>query len=160
MSCASVAFLPSLTRLRSLDLYMASEVHLAAEIAAGLPCCSQLTELRLLYAADVTAQHLSQALPHLPLLRSLELARCSALDSLSFLSQCSPLAQPLQSLRLCGPGRPAAHFTELKHVLSLKSLTHLDVERFFVESLDALMVHVLTPPSTVLTKLEKFSYWK
>ena len=137
---------------------MDSATRLAPDIVAGLPSCSQLTDLSLCSAADVTSQHLSGALPHLPLLRSLELAYCSSLESLSFLSECSHLAQSLQSLHLWGPNSPLAHFTELEHVLTHKSLTQLSIRKFFVEPLDALMLHILAPPSVVLPKLEKFVY--
>ena len=65
LACCSVAFLPALTRLRSLVLDLDPDVLLAADIVAGLPCCSQLTDLAL-SAADVTSAHLSEALPHLP----------------------------------------------------------------------------------------------
>ena len=45
--CRSVAFLPMLTDLCTLLLDMDSDVALAAEIVAGLPLCSQLTDLSL-----------------------------------------------------------------------------------------------------------------
>ena len=146
--CGSVAFLPSFSRLRRLQLYMHPTVRLAADISAGLACCSQLTELSLL-ANDVTSQHLSQALPHLPELCSLEVMCCSSLVSLSFLSECGHLSHSLQSLCLCGSYPPVAHSTEFQHILTLKSLTHLICERFFVEALDASMLQALTAPCSV-----------
>ena len=158
-NCRSVAFFSVLTRLRSLHLHVHPAARLAADIAAGLPRCSQLTELTL-STADVTSQHLSRLLPRLPLLRSLELMFCSALDSLSFLSECSHLAQSLHSLSLRGTVHPVVHSTEIKHVLTLKSLTQLGIYFVFVEPLDAPMVQSLTPPSVVLPKLIQFDYFK
>ena len=77
-SCRSVAFLPALLHLRTLTLDMVSDVHLAADIVAGLSSCSQLTDLSV-QAADVTSQHLSQALSHLPQLRNWHTGFCYGL---------------------------------------------------------------------------------
>ena len=85
--CRSVTFLPALICLRKLHLWIHSD-GLAAEIAAGLSCCSQLRELLLGNVDDLTSLHLSQVLPHLPLLRELRLWSCDALNSLSFFSKC------------------------------------------------------------------------
>ena len=133
--CRSVAFLPALTCLRSLQLGMDPDVDVAEGIALGLPYCTQLTDLSLRGAHDVTSRHLSQALSHLPALRVLSLMCCSALESLSFLSECSHLAHSLRSLKLYGSKRVPS--TELTHVLTLKSLTHLTICEFFVDPLDA-----------------------
>ena len=154
-SCRSVAFLPTLIRLRSLWLSMLSAVRLAAEVVAGLSCCSQLTAL-MLVAKDVTSQQMSQLLPCLPALRSLELWYCSSVASLSFFSECSHLSHSLQSLHLWGGA--AAHCSEITHVLTLKSLTHLVIRQFFVEPLDAPMEAALRPPSLVLPDLKNFDY--
>ena len=155
-NCRSVAFLPSFSRLRGLELYMDPTVRIIAEIGAGLACCSQLTELSLM-ADGLTSQHLSYAMPHLPTLRSLEIMY-SAVNSLSFLSECSHLAHSLQSLQVRGSYPPVAPSTELKHILTLKNLTHLFLDGFFVEPLDAPTVDALTPPSDLLAKLERFRY--
>lgn len=77
-NCRSVAFLPALTRLRTLSLYIDPAVRLAEGLVVELSRCSQLTDLTL-YAADVTSQHLRQVLPHLPHLRELELVPCVVL---------------------------------------------------------------------------------
>ena len=130
-------------------------MQLAAEIAAGLSCCSQLTHLTL-RADDVTSQHLSQALLHLSQLRELTLSECASLDSLSFLSECRHLSQSLQTLTLWGP--PLTHSEEIKHVLTLSNLTQLALYRFFVELLEPLMVQRLTPPSRLLPKLVQFRH--
>ena len=155
--CRSVTFLPALHRLRTLWLSMDFAVRLAADIVTGLFSCSQLTELRLLSAVDVTSQHLWQALSHLPALCSLELWHCSALTSLSFISECAGLSQSLHSFGLNHCGSPDLHSTELKHVLTLKALKDLKVRSSFVEPLDALTQHLFTPPS-VLPTLVQFTY--
>ena len=90
--CLSVAFLPALGRLLSLRVSMNPNARLAADITAGLSCCSHLTDLSLDNATDVTSQDMSQVL-HLLQLRKLVLGRCFALGSLSFLSDCRHLAQ-------------------------------------------------------------------
>ena len=154
--CRSVSFLPALKQLRSLQLTMGSAVRLAADLAAALSRCSQLTQLALC-AQDVTSQHLSQALLHLPQLRELRLVECSALTSLSFLSQCIHLSHSLQLLLLSGSDAPA-HPDEIRHVLTLKSLTLLNIDQFFVEPLAPLLVQQLTPPSLLLPKLEQFRF--
>lgn len=161
LKCRSVAFLPALTRLRTLNLWMDAAVRLAADIAVGLASCSQLTELTL-EARDLTSQHLTQALRHLPLLHLLSLWRCSALVSLSFLSECGHHAQSLQSLELCmwKSDPPVAPSTELKHVLTLKGLTQLTIQNFFVDPLDTLMLDALSPPSVMLPKLKTFDDYK
>ena len=158
ISCRSVAFLPALTRLRSLELWMDSEARLSADIVAGLPSCSQLTELMLRNAADVTSRDLSQALPHLSQLRELDLVSCRALDSLSFLSECSGLSQTLHILWLVDCLSPALHSTELKHVMTLKSLTEIKVDSSFAEPLDELSQHLFTPPTAALPNLVHFAY--
>ena len=157
--CRTVAFLPMFTSLRSLSLWMNSPARLAAEIVTGLSYCSQLTELTLRNAHDVTAQHLSQALPHLPELRELSLMFCSSLASLSFLAECAGLSQSLQSLMLTACRSPALRATELKHVMTLKSLAKLGLHSSFVEPLDVFSQHFLTPPSAVLPSLVQFTYY-
>ena len=133
--CRSVSFLSSLPRLRYLFLDMDSDVHVAADIVARLSRCSQLTHLYL-NAADVTAQQLRQLLPHLPQLCAFGLMCCSALNSLSFLSECGHLSHSLQSLTLWGSYPPAALSTELEHVLTLTHLTHLTIIQFSVAPLE------------------------
>src|SRR5690348_3035668 len=91
-------------------------------------------------------------------MRSLALWNCSALESLSFLSEFPHLAQSMDSLRLDNCRNAALHSTELEHVMSLKSLSLLTISRTFVEPLDACTQHLLTPPSVVLPKLEEFEY--
>ena len=158
VSCRNVSFLPALTRLRVLDLHMNSAARLAADIAVALSRCSQLTKLSLT-AKDVTSQHLSQVLLHLPALRELALKHCSALDSLSFLSECTGLSQTLLSLWLHACDSPNLHSTQLTHVLSLKCLTELGIDASFVEPLDEFAQHLFTPPSAALPSLVDFQYY-
>lgn len=123
----------------------------------GLSDCTQLTDLSL-KADDVTSKHMNQILSRLPWLCSLKLSFCSALDSLSFLSDCTHLAPSLQSLELIWCRNAALHSTDLKHILTLKSLTSLSIFRSFVEPLDDCTQHLLTPPSVVLPGLKEFAY--
>ena len=157
LDCRSVAFLPALTRLRTLRWYVNCDVRLADDITAGLACCTQLTSL-LLHAEELTSQHLSQALSHLHQLRSLTLHYCSVVESLVFLSDCGHLAQTLQSLELRGLW--GLHST-LEPILTLRSLTQLSIIAAYGDALQPLtpvMRDALTPPSRVLTKLAQFRY--
>ena len=105
----------------------------------------------------MTSQHLSQALPHLLLLGSLELRYCDALDSLSFLAECAGLSQSLRTFGLTGCKSPSLHSTELKRVLALKALTTLQIDSSFAEPLDEFAQDLFTPPSVVPT-LALFTY--
>lgn len=154
--CRSVAFLPGLPLLRTLALHMDMFVSLAADVVPALSRCTQLTDL--LSAEDMTSAHMSQILPHLPLLRTLGFFEFPALVSLSFLSDCAHLVQSLMSLDLISMEPPVMHSTELKHVLALKSLTSLELSGWFVEPLDACTQHLFTPPTAALPMLNKFAY--
>lgn len=74
-ACSSLAFLPSLTRLRDLELRVDSSVALPASmVAAGLASCTELSTL--LLTAPVTSVEMRVILDSLPLLTDLTLHGC------------------------------------------------------------------------------------
>ena len=102
----------------------------------------------------MTSAHLTELLPRLPRLRNVVLESLN-IESLAFLAQ-PPMTDQLTTLHLnyCRQLPPA----ELSHVHSLRSLERLQLYRSFPAPLDESSLSLLTPPSLLLPRLDKFLY--
>jgi hypothetical protein len=93
-------------------------------------------------------------LPRLPRLRDLRLGNLH-IDSLSFLAR-PPLTRQLSRLELWNCNQlPLAG---LRQVHRLRGLSHLTLHGSFAAPLDSADRSLLTPPSFLLPRLEKFEY--
>jgi len=155
-TCARFDFLVHLPHLKLLHLLVEGPGPAAAgrvdSLIAGLQSCSELEELYL-SIWDLTAAHLTNLLPRLPRLQSLELEDLP-IDSLSFLS-----AKPVRKL-VCLRLVTCTHLplAELRHVHELRGLEELVLRKSFNAPIDAASLALLTPPSAALPQLGYFKY--
>ena len=156
-TCARFDWLAQLVNLTDIRLSFADTedpAGRAESLVAALQCCTNIEFLKLDDCADLTAAHLADLLPRLPRLRELRLGDLLS-DSLSFLAQ-PPMTTQLSRLDLWNCQRlPLA---ELRHVHSLRGLTHLTLCQSFTAPLDEESRSQLAPPSLLLPRLEKFEY--
>lgn len=156
--CCNVSFVPALSQLRQLELQIRDDpwAVTADAVVDAVSSCSQLTCLCLL--APLTSKHLTALLTQLTMLRALVLNYCAELESLAFLSAVPSLQRTLLVLKLHHCNHHALRSAELRHIFALRNLTALKLQRSLADPLDGLTQHLLTPPSTVLPKLESFEY--
>lgn len=151
--CSSVDFLPSLTRLQTLDLRVLSRPVWAVSadaIVKGLSRSVEITDLTL--SAPVNSSHMQRLLACLPLLRALRMDRCSELESLGFFSECPATQSSLRTLSIFSCQHPSLALIELP----LSSLTSLTISQSF--AMDAATIAYHSPPSVAMPSLTHFAY--
>ena len=134
---------------------------LAESLLSELSCCAQLTNLSL-STCPFSSAHFAALLPRLPLLKRLEIWSSVALESLSFLAvhmHAQPPPAFIHSLtcfelKMC-TRIPAADISMLNGLHALESL---ELDRSFDAPLDASVLRLYEPPSSLLPALESFEY--
>ena len=152
-SCTHFEWLRGMANLRHVSLWMDS-ADCGSSLAAGLECCSNIEILSLEECPDLTSAHLTDLLPRLPRLRSLELSHLS-IDSLSFVAE-PPLTDRLSSL--CLENCAQLPLVELRHVHALRGLKTLRLHCSFTARMDDYSQSLYEPPSLLLPQLELFEY--
>ncbi len=151
LSLSSLDFLAQLPALTEVDILGRDTDHLLRSLAVSLP---RVMKLRLGFMKLHTEQ-LQALLTHFPQLHSLNLQHMQ-FDSLAFLE---PLRATLRVLSFHGC-RGDTFDVDLASLRSLQScsLTRLVMKQSFRNRLDAALLQLLTPPSTLLPTLKKFQY--
>lgn len=148
---ADISFLPHLTQLTELELGTGS-----SSIVPESFVCPMLTALTL--DTPFTSKRMRVLLDRLPLLRRLALWQMSHLQSLAFLAHCPTLKDTLCDLSICSLSQ-LMPILELGHLLSLRSLTSLQLRNSFQQEMDSSPIQAeFATPSASFPLLRTFVF--